>query len=49
MQVEVGKNYSFEATQGILVVAYPNKDVNTTFQFKYWVDSYTDLTWTEMI
>ena len=29
MQAEAGKTYTFDATQGILVVAYPNKDVDT--------------------
>ena len=49
MQAVVGKNYTFDATQGILVVAYPNKDVDTQFEFKYWVGSYEDPTWSDMI
>jgi len=24
----------------MLVVVYPNKDVSTEFEFKYWVDNY---------
>jgi len=49
MQVEVGKNYSFDATKGILVIAYPNQDVDTDFEFKYWVAEFKELSWTDML
>jgi hypothetical protein len=26
--------------KGVVIVAYPNEDATTDFEFKYWVDSY---------
>ena len=30
-------------------MAYPNKNVDTDFSFDYWVDSFHELSWSEMI
>ena len=32
----VGVEYGTDASKGILVVAFPNKDVDTNFSFSYW-------------
>jgi len=34
--LEVGKTYTFDASLGGFLVAYPNKDQKTSFEFKYW-------------
>jgi len=34
--LEVGKTYTFDASIGGFLVAYPNKDQKTNFEFKYW-------------
>ena len=39
-QVKIGKNYTIEVTSGMLLIAYPNKDQDTEFEFKYWVAPY---------
>lgn len=31
-------NYSFFAVRGILIVAYPNENQDTMFEFSYWAD-----------
>ena len=36
-QVSLGVTYQVDADKGILVVAYPSKDVNTHFIFNYWL------------
>jgi len=41
-QVEVGKEYSIDYTEGILVVAYPNKDQTTDFEFTYWIGGWNE-------
>ena len=35
-----GEIYAFDYNEGILVVAYPNKDVATELEFDYWVAPY---------
>lgn len=41
-QAEVGKEYSIDYKEGILVVAYPNKDQETDFEFTYWIGGYDE-------
>jgi len=38
----IGKTYMVDYMSGFLIVAYPNKDVDTDFQFKYWFAKYED-------
>ena len=45
----VGKNYTVDLTEGILVVVWPNKDKSTEFGFKYWVGEYRPVSWSTMI
>ena len=45
----VGKNYTVDLSEGMLVVAWPNKDVITDFGFKYWKGTYRPISWTTMI
>lgn len=33
----VGATYSVSASSGIMIIAYPNEDVETDLQFEYWV------------
>jgi len=33
--VETGKTYTIDAAQGMLLIAYPNQDVDTDFEFVY--------------
>lgn len=33
-------NYTYDASQGIFMVAYPDKDKDTEFEFRYWVDAF---------
>jgi len=40
--VKVGKTYTIDANDGMLLVAYPNHNVTTNFQFTYWVGGYTE-------
>jgi hypothetical protein len=35
--VTVGRNYTIEYTKGILILAFPEKDVDTNFEFEYWL------------
>ena len=39
-QALVGQNYTMDYLKGVVIVAYPNEDATTDFEFKYWVDSY---------
>jgi len=41
---EIGKTYIVDYMSGFLVVAHPNKDVDTEFQFKYWYQEWVDPT-----
>jgi hypothetical protein len=34
---KVGQTYVLIPDRGALIVAYPDKDVDTEFQFKYWL------------
>ena len=47
--VSLNQNYTVAVDSGILVVAYPNKDVKTNFEFKYWVAGFTEYTWQDMV
>ena len=38
-RLEEGKNYTVHFTQGMLLVAYPEKDKETEFEFDYYVAS----------
>ena len=40
--VRVGSNYTISINTGMLLVAYPNKDAKTDFEFKYWVADVTE-------
>jgi hypothetical protein len=49
IQVETGKNYSIDATKGFVIVAFPNNEVDTDFEFDYWVDYHYQSSIVEMI
>jgi uncharacterized membrane protein YhdT len=36
------ETYVFDYKEGILVVAYPNKDKTTDFEFEYWIAAYEE-------
>jgi len=36
-QLELNKNYTVKTSAGFMLVAYPDKDVDTEFEFEYWV------------
>lgn len=38
LPAELGIQYSINVEEGLLVVAYPNKDVYTELEFKYWIE-----------
>ena len=40
--VKVGSNYTISIDSGMLLVAYPNKDSETDFEFKIWVADVTE-------
>ena len=43
------RNYTFDATKGVFLVAYPNSDVtDTEFEFQYWAQAYKD-SWVDRI
>lgn len=48
-QVTVGKEYTIEVKKGMLLVAYPNKDQETEFEFNYWVAPYDKTVLDKMI
>ena len=48
-QASVGQNYTFDYKKGMMMVAYPNFDATTEFEFKVWVDGYTIPLWTRII
>ena len=33
---QIGAEYGADASRGLMVVAFPNKDVETSFSFDYW-------------
>ena len=35
--LKLGQKYMVDVSKGMLMVAYPNKDLETEFEFKYWV------------
>jgi len=37
---KIGTNYTIDVADGMFVVAYPMEDVQTEFEFKYWVAVY---------
>ena len=39
---EVDEEYVFDYAEGIMIVAYPNKDQATNFEFEYWVGAYEE-------
>jgi len=39
---EIDETYAFDYSEGILMVAYPNKDKETNFEFEYWVGAYEE-------
>ena len=41
-KVELEETYVFDYKEGIMVVAYPNKDKSTDFEFEYWVAAYEE-------
>lgn len=47
--IVLNQNYTVDVDSGILVVAYPNKDVSTNFEFKYWIGGFTLYTWQDMV
>jgi len=38
-QANVGQTYSIGVDKGILIVAYPNENVDTEFGFEYWLEA----------
>ena len=48
-QAQIGKNYTFDYKKGMLLIAYPNFDKQTEFEFKVWVDGFTIPMWTRII
>lgn len=38
-QAAVGQTYTIDASQGFLIVAYPNEDQETEFGFNYWLEA----------
>jgi len=40
-KVEIGKVYNVDYQTGMLMVAYPNHNATTDFEFSYWLDSFT--------
>jgi len=38
-QVEIGTTYKIGAYDGLLLIAYPNKDKETEFGFNYWLEA----------
>lgn len=48
-QVLIGKEYSIDATLGFLVVAYPDLETETEFEFNYRLDYFTGENWVNMI
>lgn len=38
-QATVGQTYSMGVESGIMVVAYPNEDMETDFGFEYWLEA----------
>lgn len=42
LQLIAGKNYTVPVSKGMLLIAYPNKDVETEFEFEYYVSPVKD-------
>ena len=40
-QLVVGRNYTVPYNKGMFLVAYPNKDVDTEFEFEYYIGEYS--------
>lgn len=40
-QLTVGKTYSVDYTKGMLLIAYPERYVDTEFKFSYWIGGYS--------
>lgn len=41
MQLVAGRNYTVPYTEGMVLIAYPNKDSETEFEFEYYVAQYS--------
>ncbi len=39
-RVELNFNYTIDYEKGMLIVAYPKEDLDTDFEFEYWVASF---------
>ena len=39
--VKIGSNYTISTDTGMLLIAYPNNNVKTDFEFKFWVADVT--------
>jgi len=39
-QVSVGNTYKIDSDTGFLLVAYPNSDIDTEFEFSYTLEGY---------
>ena len=39
------KEYTIDVSDGMFVVAYPNENKDTEFEFEYWVDTYDKTVW----
>ena len=48
-QVIAGRNYTADASKGMLIVAYPNEYAETQFEFRYFVTEFAEKEWHEMI
>jgi len=48
-QIDLNKNYTVDITEGFLIVAYPEKDSETEFEFHYHLEMYNDKTWDQML
>ena len=44
MQAQVGKEYKVMFNSSILIVAFPNKNQDTEFEFEYWSEEHVETT-----
>jgi hypothetical protein len=38
--LEIGKIYNIDASKGMFLIAYPNENSKTEFEFEYWMGEY---------
>ena len=38
LPAKIDVTYGWAKEEGVMVVAFPNKDVDTEFEFEYWID-----------